>query len=97
MSSNWVWMTLLAAVVAVSATEVSAGDHGSDDELEHRVQVEDLSGFNRWLGELYNDNRWLFAVVVTATMALMGTVIALVADVVLKRLGLGVKPMRHGE
>jgi len=87
MLSKGVWMALVLAVLAVPASGVSAGDHGDDGDLHYRVKVERLSGLNRWLGE----------VVVTATMALMGAVIAVLADVVLKRLGLDAKRMSHRE
>ena len=41
--------------------------------------------------------KWLFAVLVTAAMAVMGAVIAVGADAVLKKVGLDAKRMAHRE
>ena len=61
-----------------------AGDHGDTDALDYRVNTENLGGVYKLLGDMYNDNRTLFAVVTTVWMALLGGIIAIVADYILR-------------
>ena len=86
-----------AATAAVPDAASASGGHDDATALEYRVDTSKLSGFSLLLGNLYNGNKWLFAAVVTVTMAVMGAVIAVVVDFILRRLGLDVKRMAHRE
>ena len=45
----------------------------------------------------YNDNKWVFAIIVTVIMGLIGGIIAFVTDIFLKAAGLDVSKMDHHE
>jgi hypothetical protein len=66
----------------------ASGDHGDSGALEHKVSIEDKSGFNLWLVVLYNDHRLMFALVVTFTMAILGTVVGQITNLAMKYMGL---------
>lgn len=87
-----IFITILFAaailLVAFCPVDVFAGDHGESGELEHKVDLENQSGINLIIARLYNDNRLLFALAVTATMAVMGIIIGQIAGFLLRILGL---------
>lgn len=96
---RWIALGCLAAGLAAAGPAPARGSGGEEDAavLTHEARTEGLSGLNLWLARLYNGDKWVFAAVVTVTMALMGALIAVVVDFVLKRLGLDVKRMAHRE
>ena len=61
------------------------------------VDTSKLEGIRLWLTNLYNTQRFAFAVVVTFTMATIGITIAFLADVILKMLGLEISKIQHHE
>ena len=65
--------------------------------LKMHVDTSNLEGIRLWLTNLYNDNRFLFALVVTVTMASVGVIIAFVTDFILKLVGLDVGKIEHHE
>jgi len=80
---------LLAILLVLSyPTKVFADEHGESGELEHKVDLEGKSGVNLIIGRLYNENRLLFALAVTATMAVMGVIIGQITGFILRILGL---------
>jgi ABC-type phosphate/phosphonate transport system permease subunit len=87
-----IFITLLftAAVffAAFYPADVFAGDHGETGELQHKVDLENQTGINLIIARLYNDNRLLFALAVTATMAVMGVIIGQITGFILRILGL---------
>ncbi|MBD3170307.1 MAG: hypothetical protein GF307_12550 [candidate division Zixibacteria bacterium] len=78
-------LTLLMLLpLASPLSKACAGGHGDTGALEYRVDTENLTGIYKFLGDLYNDNRTWFAVVTTVWMALLGGIIAILADFILK-------------
>ena len=65
--------------------------------LEMHVDTSKLEGIRLWLTNLYNTERFLFAVVVTLTMATVGITIAFLTDIILKIFGLEVSKIQHHE
>jgi ABC-type phosphate/phosphonate transport system permease subunit len=65
--------------------------------LDVKVDVSQLSGISLWLVNLYNDERLIFAILVTLVMATVGMSIALFTDVLLKAFGLEVTKIEHHE
>lgn len=65
--------------------------------LEVKVDVSQLSGISLWLVNIYNDDRVVFAIIVTLAMATIGMSIALITDLILKALGLEVTKIEHHE
>jgi hypothetical protein len=81
---------LIAGVTAVGAITpalASGEGHGDTEELKHQVDLEGKTGFNLFLARTYNNNRLLYALVVTAVMAVLGIVVAQVTETVLKLIG----------
>ena len=68
-----------------------------EGNLTTKVDIANLSGFNLWIVNLYNDERLVFAILVTVVMAVVGMTVAILADVVLKLFGLEVSKIEHHE
>ncbi len=66
-------------------------------KLERKVDLANLTGINYLVSSWYNDNIWLYALVVTVVMGVLGLAIALVTDVILKMIGLDVHKIEHHE
>ena len=75
-------------IACLAAPILAGGGHGDTGTLEHVVSLEGKTGLSLLLAELYNDNRLLYALVVTATMAFLGAVVAQITEFVLKLIGL---------
>lgn len=65
--------------------------------IQKKIDVTKLHSLSLWLTNLYNDERMMFAIVVTLSMALIGITIAFVADIILKIFGLEVTKIKHLE
>ena len=61
------------------------------------MDLANLSGINHFFAGWYNDNLWVYATIVTVLMGVMGFVIALVTDVILKMIGMEVSKIEHHE
>ncbi len=67
------------------------------EELGKKVDLSNLSGINHFFAGWYNDNLWVYAIIVTLLMGLLGLAIALVTDVILKMVGMEVSKIEHHE
>jgi hypothetical protein len=67
------------------------------DMATRTVKVEGLSAINRFFASWYNTNKWVFAIIVTVLMCLVGVAIAAVTDVLLKNIGMEVSKIEHHE
>jgi hypothetical protein len=67
------------------------------EALEKKIDVTKLTGLNYFFASWYNDNMWLYAIIVTALMGVIGLLIALVTDVILKMIGMEVHKIEHHE
>lgn len=78
---------------------VYGGDIGGKEEtaLNIVIDTKDLTGINLWIAELYNNDRTLYAIVVTLVMATLGSIMAFGTDLVLKRFGMNVTRISHHE
>ena len=65
--------------------------------LDKKIDLSKLSGINHFFAQWYNDNLWVYAIIVTALMGLLGLTIALVTDVILKMIGMEVHKIEHHE
>lgn len=75
----------------------AGGGRKAATKLEHKVDLANLSGLNRLLASWYNDSIWLYALVVTVLMGVIGLIIALGTDVILKMIGMEVSKIEHHE
>jgi ABC-type phosphate/phosphonate transport system permease subunit len=65
--------------------------------LEKKIDLSTLGGINYFFAKWYNDNLWVYALIVTVLMGVMGMLIALVTDVILKMIGMEVSKIEHHE
>ena len=83
-------------LLAVSST-LAWGAAEKAEALEKKVDLTKLAGLNYFFASWYNDNMWLYAIMVTAIMGVVGLLIALVTDIILKMIGMEVHKMEHHE
>ena len=67
------------------------------EALEKKIDVTKLTGLNYFFASWYNDNMWLYAIIVTILMGVIGLLIALVTDIILKMIGMEVHKIEHHE
>lgn len=67
------------------------------EALEKKIDLAKLTGLNYFFASWYNDNMWLYAIIVTALMGVIGLLIALVTDIILKMIGMEVHKIEHHE
>ncbi len=81
-----------------SVTYAGGGIGGKQETaINKKIDTKDLTGINLWIAELYNNNRLMYAVVVTSVMAALGSIMAFGTDLVLKRFGMNVSKISHSE
>lgn len=91
--------TALTAAVFLGVPALVAASEGLDvpDALERTVSLEGLSGISFFFARAYNENAWLYAAYCAGTMAVVGMLIAVVTDVLLKAIGMEVHKIEHKE
>ena len=67
------------------------------EALDKKIDLAKLTGLNYFFASWYNDNMWLYAIMVTVLMGVIGLLIALVTDIILKMIGMEVHKMEHHE
>ena len=67
------------------------------EALEKKIDLAKLTGLNYFFASWYNDNMWLYAIMVTVIMGVIGLLIALVTDIILKMIGMDVHKIEHHE
>jgi len=91
----WVLIFNLILLTVPSALVWAAAEKA--ELLEKKVDVTKLSGLNYFFASWYNDNMWLYAIIVTVLMGVIGLIIALVTDIILKMIGMEVHKIEHHE
>jgi len=93
------WVTIFNLCLLGLPTLVWAAGPGekAPDMAIRKVATAGLSAINLFFAGWYNDNKWVFALIVTVLMGVMGGVIAFVTDIFLKAAGLDVSKMDHHE
>ncbi len=100
MSTKKMFALLFLSFLFISVPTISAAAGGGEKEtaaLNQKVDTSKLTGINRWVAEMYNGDRVLYAIVVTLVMAALGTSLAFLTDLILKSLGLEVSRISHRE
>jgi hypothetical protein len=65
--------------------------------LDKKVDLTHLGGINYFFAKWYNDNLWVYATIVTVLMGVVGLLIALGTDVILKLVGMETHKIEHHE
>jgi hypothetical protein len=86
---NLILLSVPSALVWAAAEKAEA--------LEKKIDVTKLTGLNYFFASWYNDNMWLYAIIVTALMGVIGGLIALVTDIFLKMIGMETHKIEHHE
>jgi hypothetical protein len=97
MKRLWVILINLCLLSLPSLVWAAGPGEKVPDMGTRRVATEGLSAINLFFAGWYNDNKWVFAIIVTVLMGVMGGVIAFVTDIFLKAAGLDVSKMEHHE
>jgi hypothetical protein len=83
-------------LLAVPSTMVWAAAEKAE-ALNKKIDLAKLTGLNYFFASWYNDNMWFYAIMVTVLMGVIGLIIALVTDIILKMIGMEVHKMEHHE
>jgi len=67
------------------------------EALDKKIPLEALSGLNLFFAKTYNENLWTYAIYCTVLMGVVGMVIALGTDVILKAIGMETHKIEHKE
>lgn len=78
---------LLLCLGTFCSVALAGGGHGEDAAISEIVDTQGKSGLSLFLANLYNDHRLMYALLVTATMAVLGMIVAQIADLVLRAVG----------
>jgi hypothetical protein len=84
-------------LLAVSSTLAFAEGAAKAELLDKKINLAKLTGLNHFFASWYNDNMWLYAIMVTVIMGVIGLLIALVTDVILKMIGMEIHKIEHHE
>ncbi len=95
MKRFWVIIFNLILLTVPSALVWAAAEKA--EMLEKKVDLTKLTGLNYFFASWYNDNMWLYAIIVTVLMGVIGLMIALVTDIILKMIGMEVHKIEHHE
>lgn len=95
----WKLRSGLAVAILVAVPALVTATEGLDvpEALEKTVSLDGLTGISFFFARAYNENAWLYAVYCAGTMGLVGVLIAVVTDVILKAIGMEVHKIEHRE
>jgi len=84
-------------LLSLPTLALAAGGKAPPDMAARQVKLEGLAALNYFFAYWYNQNKWVFAILVTVLMGVVGGLIALVTDVLLKIMGMDVSKIDHHE
>jgi ABC-type phosphate/phosphonate transport system permease subunit len=93
---RWIIMVNLM-LVSLPVLSWAGGGGEKADKLIRKVDLTTLTGLNYIFAKWYNDNLWLYAIIVTLLMGVIGLIIAVVTDIILKMIGMEVSKIEHHE
>jgi len=85
------------AICVYNNVYASEGGGKQETTLNRVIDTKNLSGINLWIAEIYNNDRVLYAVIVTLVMAALGSIMAFGTDLILKFFGINVTRISHHE
>jgi len=88
---------VVIGTIVFYSSHTFAGGKGDETTIETKIDTSNLKGISHWLVTLYNDERIWYSILVTLCMALVGVLIAKIADVFLKIAGFEVSKIEHNE
>lgn len=97
MQRLWVIIFNLLLLGIPSLVWAAGPGEKAPDMATRKVATTGLSAINLFFAGWYNDNKWIFAIIVTVIMGVTGGIIAFVTDIFLKAAGLDVSKIDHHE
>ena len=89
---------ILISILSSNLNNTYAIEGGKDQTaLTKKIDTKDLSGVIYWIVNIYNENRLMYAIIVTLVMAILGTTLAFGTDFILKIFGMDVSRISHRE
>ena len=86
-----------AALVLIAGEALAAGGKPAT-KLINVADIRTMGpGLSRWIAEVYNDNLWLYGLLVVVTMALMGSILGFGFDRLVGMLGIDLGKLEHHE
>jgi ABC-type phosphate/phosphonate transport system permease subunit len=84
-------------LLTIPMSTVWAGAVKKAEKLERQVDLANLSGISYFFAKWYNENLWVYALIATVLMGLVGLAIAFCTDIILKMIGMDVSKIEHHE
>ncbi len=84
-------------LLGLPALAWAAGGEKVPDMSARQVPDAGLGAINHFFASWYNSNKYVYAIIVTIIMCLLGMLIALVTDILLKAVGMEVSKIEHHE
>ena len=84
-------------LVSLPVLSWAGGGGEKADKLIRKLDLTTLTGLNYFFAKWYNDNLWLYAIIVTVLMGVIGLIIAVVTDIIQKMIGKEVSKLGHHE
>ncbi len=92
------WPLIVSVLLACLQGIQAMAAEGAAEKLVNIADTRGLApGLSKWIADLYNTSYLSFALVVVASMALMGLVLGLFCDRLVGLLGLNLGKMKHHE
>ncbi|MFH1034445.1 MAG: DVU0150 family protein [Pseudomonadota bacterium] len=88
MFRNWITRGGLLAVLILLPSLAWAAGGGGASEIVVVADTRQLTGWNFYFAELYNENMWMFATWAVVLTTACGAVLGVVMDFVMKRTGI---------
>jgi hypothetical protein len=92
-----IWVIILNFLILAVPALAYADAVKKADKLERKVDLANLTGLNYFFAKWYNENLWVYALLATALMGIVGLIIAACTDVFLKMIGMDVSKIEHHE
>lgn len=84
-------------VYLLSPTIVSAAGGGKDAPIVIVADTRRLSGLLAWWANLYNESHLYFTILTVVLIPIIGVIFGLVADVIMKKIGIDLKSRELAE
>jgi hypothetical protein len=84
-------------LLGLPALAWAAGGEKVPDMATRQVPDAGLGAVNHFFAQWYNNNKMVYAIIVTVIMCALGMLIALVTDILLKAIGMDVSKIEHHE
>jgi len=88
---------VITGIILINSSLAFANGKEGETAIVTKIDTSNLSGISFWLVTLYNDERIWYSILVTLSMAVVGILIAKIADVFLKIAGFEVSKIEHNE